>query len=127
MYATIRRYEGTDKARSEEIAGKVTEKFSSISKLPGFSGYFMIDGGEGVLTSVGLFETSDQAHASTRLAATWIRRRPRRRAPEHADDHGRPADCPRTAGSRSRQACACRGVAPERPGACLAFWANVLY
>ena len=74
MYATIRRYEGTDKARSEEIAGKVTESLlPSISKLPGFSGYFMIDGGEGVLTSVGLFETSDQAHASTRLAATWIR------------------------------------------------------
>jgi hypothetical protein len=45
----------------------------SISKLPGFSGYFVIDAGEGVLTSVGLFETPQQAHASTRLAASWVR------------------------------------------------------
>ena len=40
---------------------------------PGFSAYFLIDAGEGVLTSVGPFETSDQAHQSTRLAASWIR------------------------------------------------------
>jgi hypothetical protein len=74
MYATIRRYEGIDKVRSEEITRKVTDSLlPSISKLPGFSGYFLIDAGEGVLTSVGLFETSNQAHASTRLAATWIR------------------------------------------------------
>jgi hypothetical protein len=42
-------------------------------ELPGFSGYFLIDAGEGVLTSVGLFETSDHAHELTRLAASWIR------------------------------------------------------
>ena len=33
----------------------------------------LIDSGEGVFTSVGLFETPDQAHASTRLAEAWIR------------------------------------------------------
>jgi len=74
MYATVRRYEGIDKVRSEEITRKVSESLlPSISKLPGFSGYFVIDAGEGVLTSVGLFETSDQAHESTRMAATWVR------------------------------------------------------
>ena len=74
MYATVRRYEGIDKVRSDEITRKVTETFlPSISKLPGFSGYFVIDAGDGVLTSIGLFETSHQAHASTRLAASWIR------------------------------------------------------
>ena len=35
--------------------------------------YFLIDAGEGVLTSVGLFEISHEAHQSTRLAASWIR------------------------------------------------------
>jgi|SRR5690349_19277439 len=74
MYATIRRYEGIDKVRSDEINRKVTETLlPSISKLPGFSGYFMVDAGEGVLTSVSLFETSDQAHESTRTAASWVR------------------------------------------------------
>ena len=74
MYATVRRYEGTDKVRSDEITRKLKDSFlPSIAELPGFSGYFVIDAGNGVLTSVGLFETSHQAHASTRLAATWIR------------------------------------------------------
>lgn len=74
MYATVRRYEGIDKVRSEEVTRKIAESLlPSISKLPGFAGYFVIDAGEGVLTSVGLFEASDQAHESTRMAATWVR------------------------------------------------------
>jgi hypothetical protein len=74
MYATIRRYEGIDKVRSEQIARKANDSLlPSISELPGFAGYFLIDAGEGVLTSVGLFETSNQAHESTRLAARWVR------------------------------------------------------
>jgi hypothetical protein len=74
MYATVRRYEGIDKVRSEEITRKVIESLvPSISALPGFAGYFLIDAGAGVLTSVSLFESSAQADASTRLAATWIR------------------------------------------------------
>ena len=44
-----------------------------MSKLPGFGGYFVIEAGEGVMTSINLFETADQAHESTRVAATWIR------------------------------------------------------
>jgi hypothetical protein len=74
MYATVRRYEGIDKVRSEEITRKVTDSLvPDISELPGFIGYFLIDAGAGVLTSVSLFESSAQADASTRLAAVWIR------------------------------------------------------
>ena len=74
MYATVRRYEGIDKVRSEEITRKVGESLlPSLRELPGFGGYYLIDAGEGVLTSVGLFDTSAQAHESTRLAARWVR------------------------------------------------------
>jgi hypothetical protein len=74
MYATVRRYEGIDKVRSEEITRKTTESLvPAIRELPGFAGYFLIDAGESVLTSVSLFETSGQAHESTRLAAKWVR------------------------------------------------------
>ena len=74
MYATLRRYEGIDKMRSDEIIRKVTESFlPGVSKIRGFSGYFLIDAGNSVLTSVGLFEAPEQAHESTRLAASWIR------------------------------------------------------
>jgi hypothetical protein len=74
MHATVRRYEGIDKVRSEEITRKVTDSLvPDISELPGFIGYFLIDAGAGVLTSVSVFESSAQADASTRLAAVWIR------------------------------------------------------
>jgi len=74
MYATVRRYEGIDKARTDEVTKKVGESLMPrLSKLPGFGGYFVIDAGEGVMTSINLFDTSAQAHESTRVAATWIR------------------------------------------------------
>ena len=74
MYATVRRYEGIDKVRSEEVTRKVSDSLlPSLSELPGFGGYYLIDAGGGVLTSVVLFETWAQAHESTRLAAGWVR------------------------------------------------------
>jgi hypothetical protein len=74
MYATVRRYEGIDKVRSEEITRKVLDSFvPDISELPGFVGFFLIDAGAGVLTSVSLFESSAQADASSQMAAHWIR------------------------------------------------------
>ena len=74
MYATVRRYEGIDKTRFEEITSKATEALvPKISELPGFAAYLLIDAGEDVFTSVGLFESPEQAHESTRLAATWVR------------------------------------------------------
>ena len=74
MYATVSRYEGIDKVRSEEVTRKVAGSLlPGLRELPGFGGFYLIDAGGGVLTSVGLFETSAQAHESTRLAARWVR------------------------------------------------------
>jgi hypothetical protein len=74
MYATVRRYEGIDNARSEEVTRKVGDSLlPSLRELPGFRGSYLIDAGGGVLTSFGLFETSTQAHESTRVAARWVR------------------------------------------------------
>jgi hypothetical protein len=73
MYATVRRYEGIDKVRSEEVTRKVGDSLlPRLRELPGFGGYYLIDAGAGVLTSVGLFEGSAQAHESTRLAAQCV-------------------------------------------------------
>ncbi len=74
MHATIRRYEGVDQNRTDELTKKVGESLApKLSKLPGFAGYFLIESGNGVMSSIGLFENSDQADESTRVAATWVR------------------------------------------------------
>ena len=74
MHATIRRYEGVDTARTNELTGKVNEKLvPQLRKLPGFSGYYLIEAGNGVLSSLGLFETAEQADESTKIVAQWIR------------------------------------------------------
>ena len=74
MHATIRRYEGVDPNRTTELAGKVNETLvPKLSKLPGFNGYYLIEAGDGVLSSLGLFETREQADESTKVAAGWVR------------------------------------------------------
>jgi hypothetical protein len=74
MFATVRRYEGIDSSNIDELTKKVGESLApKLSKLPGFSSYFLIDTGNGVMSSVGVFETSTQADDSTRVASEWVR------------------------------------------------------
>jgi len=74
MHVTFRRYEGIDKNRTDELVKKVDESLvPRLSELPGFSGYYLIETGEGVMSSIGFFDTSAHADESTRIAATWIR------------------------------------------------------
>ena len=74
MHATIRRYEGVDQNRTEELTKKVGETLMPrLSKLEGFSEYYLIEAGNGVMTSVGIFDTPSHASESTRVAADWVR------------------------------------------------------
>jgi hypothetical protein len=74
MHATLRRYDGVDQNRSVELIRKVNETLvPKLDKLPGFAGYFLIEAGNGVFTSLGLFETPEQGMESTKLVSTWIR------------------------------------------------------
>ena len=73
MHATIRRYEGVDATRINEVVGKVNETLvPKLQELPGFAGYYLIEGSGGVISSLGLFETSEQAEESGKLVAKWI-------------------------------------------------------
>ena len=65
MYATIRRYEASDKTRTTEIVKKAQDSLRPrLSDMPGFSGYYLIDAGNGVFSSVSIFDT--EAHAEER-------------------------------------------------------------
>ena len=74
MHAILNRYEGVDTSRTIELTKKVYETLiPRLNKLPGFDGYFLIEAGNGVMTSVSLFDTSAHADDSTGLASSWVR------------------------------------------------------
>ena len=74
MFATIRRYEGVDQKRTSELTSKVNETLvPKLNKLPGFAGYYLIEADNGVISSLGLFETSEQGKESSNVVASWIR------------------------------------------------------
>ena len=74
MHATIRRYEGVDQNRTVELTRKVNETLvPQLSKLEGFKGYYLIESGNGVFSSLGLFENAEQIEESTKLASNWVR------------------------------------------------------
>jgi hypothetical protein len=74
MHATIRRYESVDQAHTDELVKKVQDTLlHRLTALPGFKHYSLIDDGNGVVTSVGFFDTSSQADEATSTAFSWVR------------------------------------------------------
>jgi hypothetical protein len=74
MFATIRRYDAIDQARTSELVKKADETLlPSLSELPGFSGYSLIEAGDGVVSSISFFDTPAHADESTRVASNWVR------------------------------------------------------
>ena len=53
IHATIRRYEAIDQTRTSELVKKTEDSLlPSLSKLQGFNGYYLIDAGDGIISSV---------------------------------------------------------------------------
>jgi hypothetical protein len=74
MHATIRRYEGIDESRTDELVKNADEKLlPRLSEMPGFNAYYLIEAGNGVMSSIGFFATPAQADESSRVASTWVR------------------------------------------------------
>jgi hypothetical protein len=72
MHATIHRYESVNAGEATEVIGKVNETLvPQLRELPGFAGYYLIEGG-GVLSLLCLFYSSDQADESTEVISKWI-------------------------------------------------------
>src|SRR5687767_10049557 len=74
MFATIRRYESIDQSRTSELVKKIDEELvPKLCELPGFSGYYVLEAGNGVMSSIGFFDTLEHADESTRVASGWVR------------------------------------------------------
>jgi heme-degrading monooxygenase HmoA len=74
MYTAIRRYEGVNEPA--EVVKRVTQEFAPMLRdKPGFIGYWVVDAGEGVVSTISVFETKEAADESTEAAAGWARER----------------------------------------------------
>jgi hypothetical protein len=74
LHATIRRYEATDQTRTSELIKKAEDSLlPRLSELPGFNAYYLVEAGDGVISSVGFFDTAEHAEESTRVASNWVR------------------------------------------------------
>jgi len=72
MYASIRRYRFTGSAK--DLAQKAEAGLVPIfKKNPGFIAYYVVDGGDGHLASVSVFESAEAAHNSNEQAARWVK------------------------------------------------------
>jgi hypothetical protein len=71
MHTVIRRYQGVQD--SAEVASRAVEEFApTLRDQPGFQGYWVVDAGGGILATITVFDTEEEAAASTAAAATWV-------------------------------------------------------
>ena len=74
MFATIRRYDAIDQERTSELVKKADETLvPSLSEVPGFNGYYLIEAGNGIMSSISFFDTVEHADESARVASSWVR------------------------------------------------------
>lgn len=70
MHASVRRYQAVD---VEALLAKVQEEFvERVRTVDGFVGYYVIDGGDGTVTSITVGESAQAVEASNALAKEWV-------------------------------------------------------
>jgi len=73
VYAAIRTYGVAD---AEELSELVREEFLPIVEtVPGFVAYYVLDAGEGVLSSITICEDEAGLDESTSRAGAWVEER----------------------------------------------------
>jgi hypothetical protein len=72
MYMVIRRY-AMQPSKVDEVIRKVDEQYlEKVRLLHGFEAYYVIDSGEGKITSVTVSADEDAAKEATRLSKEWV-------------------------------------------------------
>jgi hypothetical protein len=69
MHASIRKYRTSDAA---ELGRRAQGFVPIVRELPGFSGWYLIDGGDGTLVTITLGEDAAGVEQSVQRAADWV-------------------------------------------------------
>lgn len=71
MFASVRRYRVQGSVR--DLANRAgTGLVPVLKENPGFIAYYIVDGGDGHLASISMFDSAWSAHRSNEQAAAWI-------------------------------------------------------
>ena len=62
-----------DQDRTVELTQGQRDPRPAAEQAAGFKGYYMIESGDGVFSSLGLFENPEQIEESTKIASSWVR------------------------------------------------------
>ena len=74
MYAAVRRYDGVELGKVDELLQQVERGFVPIiSQVPGFVAYYAFNAGGGTVVSVSIFEDQAGARESTVRATNWVK------------------------------------------------------
>jgi hypothetical protein len=70
MHASVRSYRVTD---VEAFVAKMQKEFvERVETVDGFVGYYVVDGGDGTVTSITVGETAEAVEASSARAEHWV-------------------------------------------------------
>ncbi len=71
MYASVRQYRSDD---IQEVARRAQDGFVPIVReVPGFSAYYIVDGGDGSFTTITVAEDEAGVEESVAKASEWVR------------------------------------------------------
>jgi heme-degrading monooxygenase HmoA len=73
MFIAVRKYR-LHRGAAAEWTRRVQEGFVPLMReMPGFRGYYLLDGGPNVVIAISVFDSADEAVMSNEKAADWVR------------------------------------------------------
>ncbi len=74
MYMVIRYYDEIDPAYAQQSLERNRQTLVPLlSKQPGFVAYYTIEGEDGTVVSIGVYDSKEEAERSNEIAAEWTR------------------------------------------------------
>jgi hypothetical protein len=74
MYMVIRHYDEVDPAYAEQsLERNRATLVPLLSQQPGFVAYYTLEGEDGTVVSIGVYDSKEEAERSNQIAADWVK------------------------------------------------------
>jgi hypothetical protein len=74
MYLVLRHYDDVDPEYAKQSLERNRNTLVPLlSRQPGFLAYYTLEGEDGTVVSIGVYESKEEAERSTQIAADWVK------------------------------------------------------